>query len=119
VGDYTRAKARGVRVSEVRVLEWDLGGGRPIAMFVFRGERLRYAKYPVSPLETTPEQLASRHGTVPRVVTLNWREADVLYTAKVYGYPAQGMAFMQGYSGDRIESKFVFPPSPELPFGLR
>lgn len=115
-GVYTRAKARGVNVSEVRVLAWDLGGGRPVAMFVFRGDRLWYAKYPASPLETTPEQLASRHGQVPRVATLNWKETDMLYTEKVYGYPAQGMAFTQG-DNDRIESKFVFPPSPELPLG--
>lgn len=118
LGVYNRAKARDAKVAEARVLVWDLGKWPPVATFVFRGDKLWYAKYPASPMETTPEQLAARYGKVPRTATLNRREADILYVVKVYGYPAKGFAFTQALS-QQIENKLVFPPSEELPFGLR
>jgi hypothetical protein len=73
---------------------------------------------PVSPAETTPEQLASRYGKVSRTATVSRRVVDMVYSVKVYGYPERGFAFTQVRS-DRIENKFLFPPSAELPFGLR
>jgi hypothetical protein len=115
---YARAKARGVDVTEVRVLVWeDLGHFPPVATFVFCGDKLWYAKYPAAPAETTPEQLASRYGK-PRTATLGLRAGHILYAVKVCGYPEKGLAFTDVH-GERIENKFVFPPFAELPFGLR
>ena len=54
----------------------------------------------------------------PRTTTLNRRAADILYAVKVYGYPEKGLAFTQ-VNSQQIENKIVFPPSAELPFGLR
>ena len=115
---YNRAKARGVNVSEVRVLVWNLGNLPPMATFVFRGDKLWYANYPAAPSDATPEQLASRYGKPTRTSTQDRRAIDILYTVKVYGYPEKGHAFTQTHR-ERIESKFVFPPSAELPPGLR
>ena len=68
-GVYKRAKARGVNVSEVRVLVWDAGHFPPVATFVFQGDKLWYAKYPAAPGDATLEQLASRYGKVSRTST--------------------------------------------------
>jgi len=119
LGVYDRAKARGVNVSEVRVLLWgNIDHGLPIATFVFRGDKLWYAKYPSSPTETTPEQLASRYGKDAKTTTLHGRHGDVFSVLKLYSYPAQGLSFTQ-VPDRRIENKLVFPPSAELPLGLR
>lgn len=114
-----RARQRGVRMVQVRVLAWDVPGRiPPVAKFVFRGERLWYARYRTPRAEATLAQLRARYGHEPHRCTVRRRIADVVHTVGVYAYPQLGTAYTHASGAGAIEHKVVFPRTMEHPAGL-